>query len=62
MCNAIGITVEQFTQWAGIDNLVKDYRSLKQFQERNPTMPLFALQGQLLEMIYEKEIQSGMFD
>ena len=62
LCNDHGITVDQFKDWSGIDRLVREYRSLNQFQERNPKVKLFELQGQLLETIYEKEINSGMFD
>ena len=62
LCHDLGITVDQFKDWSGLDRLVREYRSLDQFQERNPHMKLFELQGQLLEMIYEKEINSGLFD
>ena len=62
LCNDLGITVDQFNDWSGIDRLVREYRSLNQFQERNPNMKLFELHGQLLEMLYEKEINEGMFD
>lgn len=62
LCNDLGITVDQFKDWSGLDRLVREYRSLDQFQERNPTLPLFALQGQLLEMIYETRIMNGEFD
>lgn len=62
LCNDLGITVDQFNDWSGIDRLVREYRSLSQFQERNPNMKLFELQGQLLEMIYETRIMSGEFN
>lgn len=62
ICNILGLTIEQFMDWSGIHRLVRDYSRLEQFQDRNPSLPLFALQGQLLEMIYEREIMAGVFN
>ncbi|MFM6975483.1 MAG: hypothetical protein ACKOW2_01355 [Sphingobacteriaceae bacterium] len=58
----LGLTIEQFKDWSGLDRLVREYRNLEHFQERNPNLKLFELQGQLLEMLYEDQINRGMFD
>lgn len=55
ICNKLGLTVEQFKEWSGFPNLTK-------FQERNPNLKLFELQGQLLEMLYEDQIHQGLFE
>lgn len=62
ICNVLNISIEDFKDWSGLDRLVREYRNLNQFQKRNPNLPLFALQGQLLEMLYEKDIMAGMFN
>ena len=62
LCNKLGITIEEFKDWSGLDRLVRDYRNLENFQERNPNLKLFQLQGQLLEMMYEEQINQGLFD
>jgi hypothetical protein len=62
LCKKLNLSIEQFKDWAGLDRLVREYRNLENFQERNPNLKLFELQGQLLEMIYEEQINQGMFD
>ena len=62
ICRKIGIPVALFMQWAGIRLHVPEYDKLSQFQERNPRLPLYALQGQLLELLYEHDINKGLFN
>ena len=62
LCNKLNLSIEQFKDWSGLDRLVRDYRNLEHFQERNPNLKLFELQGQLLEMLYEDEINEGLFE
>ena len=62
LCEILGLSIDQFKDWSGLDRLVRDYRNLEHFQERNPNLTLFQLQGQLLEMIYEDKINEGLFE
>ena len=55
LCKKLGLTIDQFKEWSG-------FQTIDKFQERNPNLKLFELQGQLLEMLYEKQINQGMFD
>jgi hypothetical protein len=62
LCEILGLSIEQFKTWAGLDRLVREYRNLDQFQERNPNLKLFELQGQILEMMYDEQINQGIFE
>jgi hypothetical protein len=55
LCKKLGLTIDQFKEWSG-------FQTIDKFQERNPNLKLFELQGQLLELIYEDEINEGIFE